>query len=122
VKASDLKTGLLFALLALAGCGSTGPPEHLTEGRRALRFFERGQYEECVKAFREWLLLYDRDHPDDGASARFFIGLAYKKMGRTDLARATFRDMCRRYAHARDTERAAEWRQWAAEELSRLGE
>ena len=76
-----VNTGLLFALLALAGCGSTGPPEHLTEGRRALRFFERGQYEECVKAFREWLLLYDRDHPDDGASARFFIGLAYKKMG-----------------------------------------
>ncbi len=121
MKAPDLKTGLLLTLLALAGCGSSGPPEQVTEGRRALRFLERGQYEECVKAFREWLLLYDRDYPNDGACARFFIGLSYRKMGEIDLARATFLDMCRRYAHVRDTERAAEWRQWAAEELDRLG-
>lgn len=128
VKAPPLDAALVLCILALTGCAAqpdVGPdeatPAHVARHRQALRSFDEGKHAECVAALSEWLRRYEAAHPELGASARFFIALSYREMGRAEDARAVFLDICRRYVAIPDGDPAAKWRRWALEELGSLG-
>jgi len=118
------------SLLVVLGCvaSSNGQrpqdgtvPEYVAQHTAALGLFDQGEYKTCIEAFDAWLRKYDGINLEHCASARFFTALAHKKLGDIEEARAGFRGICERYAAVPHTSRSAKWRNWAREELTRLG-